>query len=55
MKGIYRFTKRKKLPPMWTDDPVRDAEEYDEYLEHQDDVNIEDDIADQMFNERYNR
>ena len=53
MKDVYRYTRR--FPPIRTDDPVRDAEEYDEYLEHQNDVNIEDDIADMMFNERYNR
>ncbi len=28
---------RKPRPPMWTDDPVKDAEAWDEYLEHQND------------------
>lgn len=27
---------KKRFPPMWTDDPVKDAEAWDEYLEHQD-------------------
>lgn len=24
---------KKRFPPMWTDDPVKDAEAWDEYLE----------------------
>ena len=28
---------KKRFPPMWTDDPVKDAEAWDEYLEHQND------------------
>ena len=27
---------KKRFPPMRTDDPVKDAEAWDEYLEHQD-------------------
>ena len=57
MKGVYHYTKKRKLPPMWTDDPAKDALDYDEYVEWENDQNedIEGDIADMIFNERYER
>ena len=33
--------KKRRFPPMWTDDPVKDAETWDEYLEHQDEESEE--------------
>ena len=58
MKGIFRYIekrKKKKALPDWTDEPERDAVMWDEWLESQEAEDIEDDLADMMFNERYNR
>ena len=54
---IQPMRNRRPRPPMWTDDPVRDADMWDAYLSacNEYDEDYEDEIADREYEERRDR